>query len=188
MIVTLFYQSFEVLLTSGILGVFTLFYAIPESLYSRNLRGVPGLKIYIIAFVVAGVTVMLPLVHKEPFPAGDHIVDFFQRCIIAIVLILPFEIRDMNVDKAELGTLPQRIGVSRTRKLGYILILIFLLTEFLKSGINLAYIISLIFLGILSAIYLKKASVYQKKYFASFWVEAAPMFWLGVFYILDLLI
>src|SRR5690606_33831551 len=118
----------------------------------------------------------------------DHIIDFFQRTIIAVVLILPFEIRDMNKDIAQLSTIPQRLGVSRTKQLGYVLIALFVLTEFLKREIDITYAISLAGLGVLSSLFLKNSTVDQDKYFASFWVEAVPMFWIGIFYLVDLII
>ncbi len=188
LIITLFLQGAEVLFTSAILGLFTLFYAFPFFGKQRKLRDVPGLKIFIISFVVAGVTVLLPLVDKENFPFRDHIIDFIQRCIIAMVLILPFEIRDMEKDDTQLSTIPQKIGVARTKLFGYIMILAFILMEFMKSNIHSPYLISLFLLGILSFIFLKRSSVEQEEYFASFWVEAAPWFWLGILWTLDYII
>lgn len=188
LIITLFFQNFEVLLITGFLAIITLLYALPVSRYYPNLRGIPGLKIFIIAFVVAGVTVILPLAETKIFPVPDQVIDFFQRCIIALVLILPFEIRDMNYDTAQLGTIPQRIGVFRTRRLGYILTLIFCFMEFLKNEIDVAYLLSLVSLGIMCVLFLNKASTNQGKYYASFWVEAAPVFWLGILYFLQLII
>ena len=188
LIITLGFQSMEVLISSSILGSITLLYAFPFSEKYRNLRGIPGLKIYIIAFVVAGVTVLLPLVDVHSFPEQDHLIDLIQRCMIAIVLILPFEIRDMLGDHTRLGTIPQKFGVQRTKVIGYSLTCVFILIEFLKVEIHWAHTISLLFLGIISIVFLKRSSNNQGDYFASFWVEAAPWFWLGIFYILQWLI
>lgn len=187
LILSLFFQSFSVLIASCFLGFFTMLYALPLSGKHRKLREIPGLKIYIIALVVAGVTVILPLLETGIFPARDHLIDFFQRTIIAVVLILPFEIRDMNKDIAHLSTIPQQLGVARTKKLGYILIAGFILTELLKREIDITYAFSLAGLGILSSIFLKNSTEVQGKYFASFWVEAAPMFWIGIFYLAEII-
>lgn len=187
LITTFFYQSTEVLLTSAILGFFTLLYAFPFSREHRNLRRIPGLKIYIIAFVVAGVTVILPVLQESDFPASDHFIEFIQRIIIALVLILPFEIRDIDHDNFHLGTIPQKLGISRTRSLGYLLTIGFCSLELLKSEIYLIRTLGYVFLGILCILFLKKASADQGEYFASFWVEAAPMFWLGIFYLMSVI-
>ncbi len=188
LIISLFHLSVQVIIASAIFGSFTLFYTYPISINHRNLRGIPGIKIYIIAFVVAGVTVVLPLLAANNFPTLDHLIDFFQRCTIAVVLILPFEIRDVDRDTVQLGTIPQKLGISRTKLLGYLLIGVFILIEFLKNDIHLAHTVSLIFLGIIGIIFLRKSSLEQDEYFASFWVEAAPWFWLGIFYLLRWLI
>lgn len=183
----MFFQNWEVISIAAILGIFTLLYALPLN-GRRNLRGVPGIKIYIIAFVVAGVTVVLPLIEIIDFPSFDHIIDFVQRCIIAVVLILPFEIRDLNSDGTQLGTIPQKLGVPGTKTMGYGLTVVFCLMQFLKNDIEMAYTISLLFIGALCMFLLKKSSEDQQEYFASFWVEAAPMFWLGIFYVTKILI
>lgn len=184
----IFFQTPGVLLASCLFGFFTLLYALPLTGKHRKLREVPGLKIYIIAFVVAGVTVILPLLEAEIFPTRDHIIDFFQRTIIAVVLILPFEIRDMKRDTHLLNTIPQKIGIDRTKQLGYVLIALFVLSEFLKTEMNVIYTISLVGFGLLSGVFLKSSTAAQGKYFASFWVEAAPMFWLVIFYLADMII
>lgn len=184
LIIILLFQSREVLFISALLGFLTLLYAFPFSAKFGNLRGVPGLKIYIIAIVVSGVTVLLPLVKADTLFSRDHIIDLFQRGIIAIVLMLPFEIRDMDGDDHSLGTIPQKYGVKATKVIGYVLICVFLLMEFLKMEIHPAYTISLLFLGIISMVFLKNSTQDQGEYFASFWVEAAPWFWLGIFYLM----
>lgn len=94
----------------------------------------------------------------------------------------------MDDDTAQLSTIPQKLGVYRTKQLGYFLTMIFCLLEFLKERMSLTYILSLIFLGIMCVFFLKRSSVEQGTYFASFWVEAAPMFWLGVIYLINGLI
>ena len=184
----LFYQSPAVLVVSFILGFFTLLYAMPLPGKNRKLREIPGLKIYIIAFVVAGVTVILPLLEAELFPARNHIIDFFQRAIIAVVLILPFEVRDMNKDTSLLSTIPQKLGITRAKLLGYVLIAVFVFAEFLKSEMNMTYTLSIVGLGLLCGVFLKYSTAQQGKYFASFWVEAAPMFWIGILYLVKMII
>ena len=91
----------------------------------------------------------------------------------------------MNRDIARLETIPQKLGILSTKKLGYVLVLVFCLLEIFKTQTNIAYLISLLFLGILCVFFVMRSSEDQGKYFASLWVEAAPMFWLGLLYLLD---
>src|SRR5680860_1607723 len=98
-----FFQSVSVLLFSTILGLFTLLYALPLFGNNTNLRGLTGLKIFVIAFVWAGVTVLLPLADHINVWKWDVFVVFLQRFFLVLALILPFEIRDLRFDLAQLG-------------------------------------------------------------------------------------
>ncbi|HKJ48231.1 MAG TPA: hypothetical protein VJ973_04035, partial [Christiangramia sp.] len=65
MIYFAFRLDIEVLIATGIMGLFTLFYALPVFGGQKNLRSLPGIKIFIIAIVWAGSTVILPLINAE---------------------------------------------------------------------------------------------------------------------------
>lgn len=177
LLISIFYQSLSVLIFSGIMGIFTGLYALPVLYNKKSLRGIPGLKIFIIAFVVAGVTVLMPLLYKTHLFHRDIWLDFLQRFFIVIVLVLPFEIRDLKYDMADLRTIPQVLGVRRTKRTGYVLIGVFLLLELFKQENNPEYVFSLLFLAFLGYLFLKNSFIRQGRYYASFWVEAVPIFW-----------
>lgn len=188
LIFTMFFQSFNVLLVAGFLGLITILYALPVFPKNKNLRAIPGLKIYIIVFVVAGVTVILPLIpYLDNFHPQDIIIEFIQRCLIAIVLILPFEIRDLKQDTDLLETIPQKYGIKKTKQIGYLLIGTACFLEFGKEEFHLNYLISLGALSIMAFIFLKYSIQEQNEFYSSFWVEAAPFFWLIVLLMLDLI-
>ncbi len=172
-----FYQSSRVLFLSGILGLFTLFYALPLFGNNSNLRGLSGLKIFVIAFVWAGVTVFLPLADHLDLWAWDVAVMFLQRFFLVLALILPFEIRDLPFDLPQLGTIPQRYGVRGTKAAGLCLICLFVLLEFFKDQGSVANRLSLIFVAIPLLLLISFSSTRQTKYYASFWVEGVPILW-----------
>lgn len=176
-----FQLKVDVLIAGGILGILTVFYAIPIFGAGDNLRSLPGLKIFIIAVVWAGSTVILPLVDAGRFLGIDLVVDFIQRLLLVVVLTLPFEIRDLNFDNERLETIPQRLGVRMTKVFGLILLFLIFASELVQSNFNsiefLVYMIILLITGIL----LWKARTDQVKYYASFWVEALPILYLGVY-------
>jgi len=179
-----FHQSFLVLLFSGILGLFTLLYALPLFGNNTNLRGLTGIKIYVIAFVWAGVTVLLPLADQIHLWKWDVALVFLQRFFLVLALILPFEIRDLRFDLAQLGTIPQKFGVRGTRIAGLVLICILVLLEFVKRQTSIANTVSLIFMGILLMIMIRYSNTRQTKYYASFWVESIPILWWLLFSLL----
>lgn len=158
-------------------GLLTLLYAVPlfKGL-TLNLRGIASLKIVIIALVWTGVTLIIPLLHTEKPVDTNFVLAALQRFLFVIVLTLPFDIRDLRFDKRKLQTIPQLIGVERTKKLGFILLAITIVIEFFitpNAQFKLGY--SVLFLVLL--IFLQRAQRKQSTYYASFWVEGIPIFW-----------
>lgn len=184
LVISAFNQPIEVLILAAIMGAFTLLYALPVFNRGRNLRRIPGIKIYVIAFVVAGVTVLMPLVENVKIFKWYIIVDYLQRFLLIIALLLPFEIRDLNYDMVQLNTLPQVLGVKGTKLLGYILTGSFIILEFVKGHTNLPYVLSILALGAIIIWFIKNSSVRQGKYYSSFWVEAIPIAWVIILWIL----
>lgn len=165
----------------GLMGVSVL-YAIPLLPQAKNLRSFAGLKTFIVALVWTGCTVALPVIDNELIITWDIWLLVFQRFLLVLILLLPFEIRDMEYDKPELKTLPQRIGVSKTKGIGYFLILFYVVLEFLKDETSYEFISIKILLGILLLVVLKKTTKHQTNYFSSFWVESIPLVYLALLF------
>ncbi|WP_281846971.1 hypothetical protein [Olleya namhaensis] len=174
----------ESLVLIAIFGGVTFLYAIPflpKKWYldaQQNLRDISGLKVYIIALVWSGVTVILPLVNNEVGFSEDVIVSVLQVFIFVIALMLPFEIIDLRYDSLKLATIPQKIGVKRTKLLGFVLLLIFYLSEFFKDTIQTDYLITQLIVCLVLGIFILFANQNRTKYYTSFWLEALPVFWL----------
>lgn len=174
-----FKQNLEVILASGFLFLLTVLYALPVFTGNRNLRSITGLKIFIISVVWAGTTVLLPLLASEVILDTELIVDFLQRFMLVILLTLPFEIRDLNYDNDNLGTIPQKLGIYKTKIFGSILaLLIFFSALFQNSFKNTAFIaLSLVLIA--GLIFLWNSRKNQSEYYCSFWVESVPILYLG---------
>nr|WP_299000135.1 hypothetical protein [uncultured Allomuricauda sp.] len=166
----------EVLVYIAGLGILSGLYAIPFLPKTKNLRNLAGFKIYVVALVWAGFTVLLPVVqHQSPFN-WDVGVMLLQRFLLVIILMLPFEIRDMETDFKELWTIPQLIGIRRTMVLGVVLTLLFVLLTFFKDVLAEKELVSRVLLGVV-LIPMLLVSKKKSKYFTSFWIEAVPIFW-----------
>lgn len=184
----LFQLSTNTIIISLVLAIFTFLYVIPLFGKGKNLRGFSGIKIYVIAFVWSGVTVLLPLVNEINIFQWNVVIVLLQYFLFVFALILPFEIRDLQFDMANLKTVPQIFGVYNTKVIGILTILSVYLLEFLKSNSNFSSLLSLIITGILLIILLKNSRIHQSKYFSSFWVEATPIFWCALKISLDFII
>lgn len=157
--------------------VITALYTLPFFPNRRNARNWAGVKIYIVAVCWVGATLVLPLINAGiPF-SPDFFIKCIQRFILVFVLILIFEILDLANDDPHLQTVPQKIGVTRTKMLGLSLLVPFCLLELLISTFNYKDLfINMIMVAILS-LFIVFANVNRSKYYTSFWVEAVPIFW-----------
>lgn len=169
---------FKTLIHTFLLGIFTMLYAIPVFPGKKNLRSFYGLKIFVITFVVAGLTVIVPLVHHNIPIDFNAIVVFVQRMAFIIAVLIPFEIRDVEFDETDLGTIPQKVGVKKAKVIGIILLLVFVFFEFFKDNSTQVQLISAIFITLISAGFVMFSKKEQSKYYASFWVDGIPIFWL----------
>ena len=179
------------LIIIAILGVITFLYAIPllPKKYfiddQKNLRQINGLKVYVIAFVWCFTTVFLPLVNNNVSIDSDVIITGVQRYIFVIVLMLPFEIRDLNYDNLKLGTIPQRIGVVRTKIMGVLLLIVFMMLEFFKNELTSNAIVTMLIMLFITLLFVIFSQKNQSKYYSAFWVEALPVVWLGILLMLS---
>jgi len=170
----------EVLLGIGCLGMLTLLYALPIFPKANSLRTIRGLKIFIIAIVWAGFAGILPSLYLDNTITHLAIIQTLQYAIFVLAIILPFEIRDVKYDASQLGTIPQRIGIKKTKVLGLALLALIILAEFFKSKLEIANLITLLIIFLLAALFIVGSKKEQHKYYASFWVESLPIIWFGL--------
>jgi len=167
-----------------VFGVITFLYAVPflpKHLFldkQHNLRSIGGLKIYLIALVWSGVTVILPLINQEYHISTDVIITAFQRYLFIIILMFPFEIRDLRYDNLKLSTIPQKIGVKQTKAIGVLMLMLFFFLEFFKNEISVESIIVLLVITFVTMLLVVFSKVEQSIYYSAFWVEGVPVFWL----------
>jgi hypothetical protein len=161
-----------------------MLYAIPLIPDKRNLRNLGILKIIMVSLVWTGTTVLLPVLEGGLTFSRDLFVLFLQRFILILVLMIPFEIRDLQTDPGALHTIPQRIGVRNTRLLGALLSLVFFLLSFLKDSLNSLEITMNTLITVSLVVLMILTPKRQTTYFASFWVESFPIFWAGILVIL----
>ena len=157
----------------------TLLYTLPFFPKKKNARNWAGVKIYIVALCWVGVTLALPILDAGAPITSDFYIKCMQRFILIFVLILIFEIIDLANDDLHLQTVPQQIGVKRTKVLGYILLLVFCGLEFFNSNFQFLGLEMLLIFIIASAIafFLFFANEKRSQYYTSFWVESVPIFW-----------
>ncbi|WP_036379933.1 hypothetical protein [Muricauda sp. MAR_2010_75] len=175
----------EIWMAIAVMTLLSALYAVPMLPRAKNLRNLGGFKIYIVALVWMGFTVLLPAMDAKIALHWDIWILFLQRFIFVVVLILPFEIRDLQWDDKNLRTLPQVYGIKRTKRIGIVLTVIFFFLTFFRDGI---YEYEVLLRSILCAamiFVLISNKKMQSRYFVSFWVEGMPILWLCLFWAVE---
>jgi len=176
LIVATLKQSLHFIIDAGLLGIFTLLYALPFLPNHTTLRRLKIIKIVVIAVVWGVATAGLPVIDKTDFSFTTGL-RIFNYGLFVLAIIIPFEIRDLTFDDPDLGTLPQLVGIQKAKNLGYLLLLLFMGTGFLLplSGYELTANIGI---ALLAGFCIKSSTINQPPYFASFGVESLPIVWL----------
>ena len=118
---------------------------------------------------------MLTLLYALPiFPKANSL-----RTIRGLKIFI-IESRDVKYDASQLGTIPQRIGIKKTKVLGLALLALIILAEFFKIKLEIANLITLLIICLLAALFIVGSKKEQHKYYASFWVESLPIIWFGL--------
>ena len=174
----------KTLISIGVFGLITFLYAIPflpKNFYldnQQNLRDVSGLKVYVIALVWTGVTVFLPLINDDVHLNADVYITASQRFVFVVVLMLPFEIRDLKFDSLKLATIPQKIGVKYTKLIGFFLLLLLFVSEFFKDELSYESLVKTLIIVLITLCFVFFTNKKRNRYYSSFWVESIPIIWL----------
>jgi 4-hydroxybenzoate polyprenyltransferase len=156
--VALIKAKFIVLLALAPIAGITLFYSTPLGKQHKGffkLRQVPYLKIFMIAFVWALVTVLLPVIHAErSFNIWIILALIFERFLFVFAITIPFDIKDMAVDKkAGLKTIPLLIGKKKSIQLAILLLIFSLLISVIQYGLTMQwYLLAAMVLSVISTI------------------------------------
>ncbi|MCM4151873.1 hypothetical protein DHD05_09735 [Arenibacter sp. N53] len=180
-----YFVSFDAWIGIVVLSVLTSLYAIPLLPNTKNLRNLGGLKIFVVALVWAGTTVVLPIIAANKTMNWDVGVEGVQRFLMVLILMVPFEIRDMEYDDPELKTLPQRFGFVNTKLYGALGAVVLFFLTLMKDHLTYLDVIGKGVLFLLLGIFIFLTKRRQTKYFSSFWVEAIPIFWWICILVLD---
>lgn len=136
------------------------------------LRRYGWLKLFFVSASVTYITVFIPLVLKKHFDQ-ELVYLFVQRFFLLSSLLIPFEIWDSANDPLSLYTLPQRLGIPKTKILGHGLLIPFLILTVWQSNGQVASLV----VALLASLSICFTAPTRSKYYTSFWVESVPIVW-----------
>jgi hypothetical protein len=177
-----FYYFLELKTKTKLIGfgalLLTILYTLPFFPHRQNMRNWSGIKIYLVAVAWVGVTVLLPVINAEFDFSILVILKCIQRFILVFVLMLIFEIIDLQFDEKTLQTIPQKLGEKKTKWLSYSLICTFFVMDFFKPNITSQQLLITFLVALILVIFTFFATSKRNKYYTSLWVESVPFFWL----------
>ena len=102
-LVSFFFLSKNVMITTILLAMFTISYTVPlikkREKFVR-LREITYLKIFTVAFVWSFLTVIVPMLDfTNPISVTEAIIIFLRRFLFIYAITIPFEIRDMERER-----------------------------------------------------------------------------------------
>ena len=168
----LMYQPFSMWIVFALLSVITVLYALPFG-SKKGLRFIPVLKIFAVAlcWTILATVSLVELQTELLFLIG------LKALLWMIVLILPFEIRDMQKDASSLKTIPQLLGEWQTKLFGFLLVVLLVVLG-TKTVMYVPLLwAELVALGIL-ALALYGMHSKRNNYYTVLWIEAIPILWL----------
>lgn len=157
------------------LGFLNFLYVVPLNKKTKNLRNLAGIKIYIVSICWSGATCMLPFLEvATPIRwDGPTYLWLIERFLFVLILLFVFDVRDLQEDSETLHTIPQQIGIQRTKQWAYLLSLIFCGIQWYLFHSFWVPLLLLILLII--SIYFTHPK--RSKYYTLFWVESLPICW-----------
>lgn len=114
-------------------AIISLGYVIPFVGGKKRLRDFNHIKIYLVAIVWAWITVVLVAIDYQQALSWPVLLLFLERSFFVFAITIPFDIRDLKVDKhTAVQTIPASIGIVKSKQL----IAILLSLALLCAGIN----------------------------------------------------
>jgi 4-hydroxybenzoate polyprenyltransferase len=180
----LLYLSFEAQLLMAFIGLLAIAYNIPFlTLHGKKigLRNIPGIKLFLIAFVWATSCVLLPIVELEStvhmqVPLSETVLLVAKRFLFICAITVPFDIRDLFQDKLyELKTIPVILGEKKAWIFCQILLLAYLLLLILfTQGITID-VIALTLTVLLTGWLIFKSNIKKNEYFYFLYLDGTML-------------
>ena len=182
-LICLLLRGFELktFLYLGVLAFVSFCYSLPFS--NLGLRGIPFLKLFLIAFVWAGSSIgLLLVVHHSLI---QYVSLFLAVFFFVIGITIPFDIRDKITDESELKTIPQTIGLNSSRILSLLCLLLSGILFYEEFGHMNDSILAWWITLIISAILVMNSNEKRSDFYFSFWVESCSVLPLLIYLLLQ---
>lgn len=143
-----------------------------------SLRDVPGLKMFLIAITWSYVTALVPAALYSAVGV-DTVFECIMRTLLIVALVIPFDIRDVDYDDAQMKTIPQVLGAGQAQQLSMFFITLYQMWVLVRLFIfNDPYFYTIALIAGLEAGYWLVRYSHRRhgELYFSFWIEGVPIF------------
>lgn len=163
--ITFLYSDYKLLLYLSPLLLLSIVYFTPFI----KLRKHPLLKLLTLVLVWTMVTATTPLLLANESIAVNHLLHVAERFFFMIAICIPFDIRDLHIDKTEnIQTIPHYIGEKKAKNMALLCISIsgiILFIEYVGETIYIKTFVALILSTLVTAILIAATSSKRNEYF-----------------------
>jgi len=164
--ITFFFNDYKIIFYLSPLLLLSVAYFLPFIKLRKN----TWFKLLTLVIVWTMVTAVVPILLNDTNPFSENnILHVAVRFTFMISICIPFDIRDMEIDKKEnIFTLSQKLGENKTRWIAFGFMLFYTLlivTEFSLHMFSMKIFIALILTAIVNAIIVLMSSSKRSEYF-----------------------
>jgi len=164
--ITFFFNDYKIIFYLSPLLLLSVAYFLPFIKLRKN----TWFKLLTLTIVWTTVTAVVPILLNDTNPFSENnILHVAVRFTFMISICIPFDIRDMEIDKKEnIFTLSQKLGENKTRWIAFGFMLFYTLlivTEFSLHMFSMKIFIALILTAIVNAIIVLMSSSKRSEYF-----------------------
>jgi hypothetical protein len=165
----------QYLLGLALTGILVVLYAVPIFPRLQNFRNYGLIKIVLVGAVWTSLTFLVPMCISDIPYHTDSVMGGIQRMLWMLLLMLPFEMRDIQIDAPQIKTLPRRLGFAGTKRIGWFGAgLLFFIGLYANPNSPQMLMVDGI-IAVLTGLAIKFSNPNQGPYYASFWVESIPI-------------
>lgn len=157
-------KTFYILVALGVISILYAFKFFGKT--KMNLRDIPMLKIHWICLVWVGACAVFPILNENVFVV-EHLYLFVGLYLYILAITIPFDIRDFALDNENQKTIPQVLGIAKSKILAVIALLIGgVLISFSLAGYGFLKPLLILAIGLQLQLILNSNSERKELYFS----------------------
>ena len=170
------YHFYNFKFSTQIAIVFIAFFAF---MYPFGFRKIPFAKIFIISFVWAISSVLFLVLENEIILTQNIILHLVSRFLFVFAITIPFDIRDLKYDIANVNTIPLFFGQKKAKWIAnsaLSICVIIAIFQKIQNSISFSNFLALILLYFLASVLIIKSDKKNNAMYFSFLVESLSFF------------